>query len=107
MTVINYKPLSVNGAWQGRRFKTDEYKTFERDLLLMLPRMTMPPAPYSLRFEFGMSRLSDIDNPVKPTLDVLQKKYGINDRDVIELFVRKTTVKKGGEFIAFTIETVQ
>ena len=48
-----------------------------------------------------MSKLSDIDNPLKPFLDILQKKYGINDRDINELLVKKTVVKKGDEFIFF------
>ena len=34
---INIKPLSVNKAWQGKRFKTKKYKAFETELLLKLP----------------------------------------------------------------------
>jgi Holliday junction resolvase RusA-like endonuclease len=50
-----------------------------------------------------MSKLSDVDNPLKPFLDILQKKYKINDRDIEQLQVRKVVVKKGGEFIRFGI----
>ena len=39
---INLKPLSVNNAWQGKRFKTPEYNKFERDCLLMMPNMHIP-----------------------------------------------------------------
>jgi Holliday junction resolvase RusA-like endonuclease len=103
MTELKYKPLSVNEAWQGRRFKTDKYQKYERDLLFLLPKIAVPSPPYYIEFEFGMSKLSDLDNPVKPCLDILQKKYSINDRDVMEMRVKKIHVKKGQEFIRFQI----
>lgn len=103
MIKLNYKPVSVNQVWQGRRFKTDIYHKYERDLLLILPALKPPPPPYIVIIEFGMSKLSDIDNPIKPFLDILQKKYKINDRDIDELNVKKTIVKKGEEFIGFKI----
>lgn len=72
---IDIKPLSVNEAWQGKRFKTDAYKSYEKNLLLLLPRMAIPTGKMKVFFEFGLSNVcSDIDNPVKPFLDVLQKK---------------------------------
>ena len=40
---IKIKPLSVNDAWQGRRFKTDNYKKYERDLMLILPSSVVVP----------------------------------------------------------------
>lgn len=104
MIRIDYKPVSVNLVWQGRRFKTDAYHKYERDLLLILPKIITPLPPYSVSIEFGMSKLSDIDNPLKPFLDILQKKYNINDRDIIELKVKKKIVKKGQEYIAFKID---
>jgi Holliday junction resolvase RusA-like endonuclease len=106
MNIIKIKPLSVNTAFQGRKFKTKEYKQYEKDLLLMLPKLKICDAPYKITVEFAFSStLADIDNPLKPFLDVLQKKYNINDRDVYQLEVIKTVVKKGGEFIKFNIET--
>lgn len=104
MTTINYKPLSVNQVWQGRRFKTAAYSQYEKSMILLLPSMRMPSPPYSIDIEFGMSKLSDIDNPLKPFLDILQKKYHINDRDINKLSVYKTVVKKGDEFIKFDIK---
>lgn len=101
--MLKIKPLSVNEAWQGKRFKTEKYKKYEIDLLYLLPKLNIPEPPYRLEIEFGMSKLSDIDNPLKPFLDVLQKKYLINDRDVLELTVKKTLVKKELEFIDFKI----
>ena len=102
---IDYKPLSVNECWKGRRFKTDEYKRYERSLLFMLPKYSLPLKPFAVSLVFGLSTLNaDIDNPVKPLLDILQKKYGFNDRDIMSLRVVKRKVEKGSEFINFTIE---
>jgi Holliday junction resolvase RusA-like endonuclease len=103
---VNIKPLSVNLAWQGKRFKTPEYKRYEKAVLLMLPnKIDIPKPPFSLKIEFGLSsKLNDIDNGVKPFVDILQKKYGINDRDIYHLQVLKTIVGKGKEFIKFKIE---
>ena len=106
MISVNIKPLSVNNAWKGRRFKTMEYKSYERAVLLMLPkRIDIPEPPFSLNLEFGYSsKLADIDNGLKPFIDILQKKYGINDKDIYHLQVLKTIVKKGEEFVKFKIE---
>lgn len=102
---IDYKPLSVNEAWKGRRFKTDAYKIYELDLLFLLPKYDMPAKPFSVKLTLGLSTLNaDIDNPVKPLLDILQKKYGFNDRDIMELHVFKRKTEKGKEFINFSIE---
>ena len=57
---------------------------------------------------FGFSSSgSDIDNGLKPFLDCIQKKYGINDNKVYELNVKKEVVKKGNEFIEFKIKQLQ
>jgi len=104
MNKLHIKPLSVNECWQGKRFKTPGYKKYERDLLLMLPKKTFKFDKFSIEIEFGFSTiLADIDNPLKPFIDILQKKYAINDRDVYLLSVRKKVVPKGSEYIKFKI----
>lgn len=100
---ISIKPLSVNRAWQGRRFKTPAYVKYERDLLLMLPVLKLPEPPYEILLWFGISAASDGDNPLKPTLDILSKKYGFNDKLVHKFVIEKVVVKKGSEFIMFEI----
>lgn len=107
MTQIEIKPMSVNQAWQGKRFKTPKYKQYERDLLLMLPAIHLPEPPYFVFYEFGLSsKLSDWDNPIKPFQDILQKKYGFDDRDILKAEVVKTIVPKGKEYLKFNIETL-
>jgi len=101
---IDLKPLSVNAAWQGRRFKTNEYKQFERALLLLLPKMKIPEAPYEVFYEFGFSSpLSDLANPEKLVTDIICKKYSINDKDIFLMHLKKHIVPKGKEFIQFEI----
>lgn len=99
---LEVKPLSVNQAWQGRRFKTPKYKGFEHEVLLKLPYAKKQfKGDLRLDITFGFkSTLSDIDNGLKPILDVLQKKYGFDDRQIFELRVKKII---GKEFINIKI----
>lgn len=61
----------------------------------------------SVELTFGFSSVSsDIDNPLKPILDVLQKKYKFDDKQIFELNVKKEIVKKGDEFIELTINEI-
>src|SRR3990167_5374257 len=102
--ILKVKPLSVNGVWQGRRFKTDTYKTYETLLLYMLPKMQVSNDKLKLKICFGMSsKASDIDNPVKPFIDILQKKYGFNDKNIYRLEVEKQDVEKEQEFTEFEL----
>jgi len=103
---IDIKPLSVNQAWQGKRFKTPAYKRYERDVLLMLKPMAIPDGDLAIEITYGFSnRQSDVDNPTKLIVDILQKKYGFNDSRVTRLNLIKQQVKKGYEYIDFQIRT--
>ena len=104
---IEIKPLSVNEAWQGRRFKTEKYKNYEKLLLFSLPpsKTNWDKIPIDLTLSIGFSNVaSDIDNAVKPFIDVLQKRYKFNDKYIFRLIVEKEMVTKGKEFIKFTIK---
>jgi len=105
---IYIKPLSVNQVWQGKRYKTPKYKSYEKELLLMLPPIKINfKRDLSIHLTFGFSStLSDIDNPLKPILDVLQKKYRFDDKQIFELKVKKEIVKKGEEFIELKINEI-
>lgn len=99
------KPLSVNQVWQGKRFKTPAYKSYEKLLLLTLPDIELPQPPFTLHLEFGVSSsLSDWDNPIKPFQDVLQKRYGFDDKNIMVGIVHKVRIPKGEEYISFKIE---
>ena len=107
MHKINIKPLSVNEAWQGRRFKTPKYNRYINDILLTLPKLDLQFDKIQLDLKFGLSnKNADIDNPVKCFVDCLQKKYGFNDRLIYKMVVEKIDVKKGDEFIEFKIKQI-
>jgi hypothetical protein len=93
------KLLSVNEAWQGRRFKTKNYDAYQKTLLYTLPNEEINIIKsYYIIFIFNFSnKLSDWDNPIKPLQDILQKKYGFNDRDVHIALVFKNIVPKKDE----------
>lgn len=103
--IVKVKPLSVNQVWQGKRFKTQAYKQYEKEILLNLKPMNVEGGKLSLFLRFGLSsKNADIDNPVKPFVDCLQKRYGFNDRHIYKLIVEKVDVKKGDEFIEFELK---
>ena len=101
---VNIKPLSVNQCWRGRRFKTDKYKKYETDLLKMLLPVEIPEGRLKVYLKFGLSsKLADVDNPVKAFVDILQKRYNFNDKDIYKMLIVKEDVKKGDEYIDFKI----
>jgi len=107
MNTINIKPLSVNEAWQGRRFKTNKYKMWLTELSFILPKIVIPEGKLKVTYELGFSNAqSDIDNPVKCLTDALQFKYGFNDKMIYKLEVEKVIVPKGKEYISFDITSL-
>jgi len=106
MTIcIPVKPLSVNQAWKGKRFKTAEYKAYARNVKLLLPRgEVIPEGRLQVSFTFYLSNASaDWDNPVKPLQDVIFRFYGVNDSRIYRATVEKIIVPKGMEKTEITI----
>ncbi len=104
MYTVNIKPLSVNKAWQGRRYKTPAYRRYAQELQLILPQITLPEPPYSVIYHvYYSSNASDIDNFLKQFNDCLQKKYKFDDKHIYHIEVFKHVVKKGEEKIEFDI----
>jgi Holliday junction resolvase RusA-like endonuclease len=101
--------LSVNKAWQGKRFKSKDYINYEKEVLLKLhPHTFTVKHPIELNLMVGVSNMaSDADNVVKPFVDILQKKYGFDDKYIYRLVVEKVIVKKGAEFIEFFIKNYE
>jgi Holliday junction resolvase RusA-like endonuclease len=108
MIGLKIKPLSVNKAWKGKRYKTDEYKAYEKAVLLMLPNIEIPEGHLHVSLEFGFSnKASDLDNPIKPFIDILQKKYGFNDSRIYEYDLKKKKTIKGADYIMFDIKEAE
>jgi len=104
---IKIKPLSTNKAWSGRRFKSDEYKAYERTMGYLLPaHYPIPEGNLHVLIEAGFSnKASDLDNVCKQTLDILSKVYKFNDNRVYKITMEKKIVKKSDEYILFSIES--
>ena len=103
---LKIKPVSVNQCWKGRRFKTDIYKGFENEVFYRLPKGLLKSDKLRVKIEFGFSNKgADFDNPIKPLMDILQKKYeDFDDKQIYEAHIRKTIVPKGSEYIKFMFE---
>lgn len=105
---INIKPLSVNDAWKGRRFRTDSYKNYQNSMYYLLPNLDFPKGiKLELHINVGFSsKGSDLDNVCKPFQDILSKKYRFNDNQIYKLTMTKEIVKKGSEYIKFKIDVL-
>lgn len=108
MNQVDIKPMSVNQAWQGRRFKTPKYKAWREQISFMLPPVVeIPEGRMMLMVTFGVSsKLADMDNMLKPFIDALQDKYGFNDRQIYVGLVGKVDVPKGKEFIKWELQDI-
>ena len=94
--LIKIKPLSINTCFKGRHFKTKEYRDYEMEMFYLLNKWK--PKIYDkmeFRFTFGLRKNADIDNPLKPIIDILQKKYAFDDKNIMRLVVEKVIDKKG------------
>jgi len=102
---VKIKPMSVNQAWQGRRYKTPEYKAFRERLQWMLKDYVIPDGSLKLTIEFGVSNMAfDVDNGLKPFIDALQDRYDFNDNRITELIARKHKTTKGHEYINWSLQ---
>lgn len=106
MHKINIKALSVNNAWNGRRFKTQAYKDYETELYYQLPEININKnEKLSVHYIFGLSNCNaDGDNCIKQFQDIISKKYKFNDKNIYKWLIEKKIVKKGDEYISFLIE---
>jgi Holliday junction resolvase RusA-like endonuclease len=82
--VVKTKPLSNNALWKGRRFKSDAYETYEREMLFLLPRDVEKYRVEGVccvyyRFYIKTHKVSDVDNLIKGLQDILVKRGFIED----------------------------
>ena len=109
MITIPIKPLSVNQAWQGRRFKTAAYKAYARSVQLCLPRgLVIPDGRLEIRYTFYLSNsAADWDNPVKPLQDAVFSFYKVSDSRIYRATVEKIIVPKGMEKTEISIAAME
>lgn len=106
MQKIHIKPLSVNEAYTGKRFKTEAHREWSRRVGNMLPAIELPEPPYRIYLIFGFSsNASDWDNPIKAVQDCIAKAYKFNDKLIRAGVVETEIVPKGQEYFGFCIDT--
>lgn len=108
MHKINIKPLSVNQAYRGRRFATNDLKNYKRALAYLLPKLKIPKGKLGVSYEFGLSsKGADGDNLIKAFQDCLAEQYNFNDNKIYEWQVCKKDVPKGKEYVTFSINSLE
>lgn len=92
MIDITIKPLSINEAFEGRRFKTSKCKEYEDLLWYLLPKREMIRGMVRVDYRFFLKNHSkaDSDNLIKVLQDMLVKKKYIED----DRFIYYHTVAK-------------
>ena len=103
---VDIKPLSVNRAWQGRRFKTKDYLQYERDMEILLPRDNQhwdEPIQVTYMFYLKNAATTDVDNLIKPLQDILVR-TGIIANDRLIMSMVATKVKDRRDRVEITIE---
>ena len=104
---VRLKPLAVSKAWQGRRFKTQAYKCWQRDFCLLVGKQKPIRGNLSLTLELYLKndKMSDIDNTLKVIQDSMTLSGMIeDDRFIYELHAYK--YHSDEEFIRITIDTI-
>ncbi len=92
--VLKFKPLSVNKAWCGKRFKTPEYKNYEYSLLTLikLQKPVKVSGFVEVYYKFYIKEFSrsDVGNLEKLLTDIIVKAGMIDD----DRFIIKITLEK-------------
>lgn len=107
MIKIELKPVSVNEAFKGRRFKTEICEDYENDFFKVAPKREMIKGKIEIEYKFYMVNhgLSDYDNYIKITQDLLVKcGYIEDDRKIYKATIYKIPSKKN--YIEIKIRTM-
>lgn len=85
---IPVKPLSNNRMWQGKRFKTKDYKQYEYDCMWFMGAKKIT-GEVEIHYKFFIKNyaLSDVDNFLKPIQDIMVKSGIIEDDRKIKRIV--------------------
>ena len=91
-------PLSVNKAWQGRRFKSKYYKKYCEDVKELIPRNVKRfTGDVDIEYLFYLKyyKTTDADNLIKPLQDILVSAGVIeDDRKIIKYYIEKFPAKQ-------------
>ena len=107
------KPLSINIAYYRNKQKSSAYRLYEDEWQTYLAGLSMPDdiivkdMKFAITMNFGFSnKAADVDNPIKPLIDVMQNWMGFNDKQVYTVKAYKHLTKRGKEFTDIKIKQV-
>lgn len=109
MIKLEIKPMSVNKCWQGKRFKSREYRDYEHDVFLLLSilkpeRLLIGAIEIDYKFYLKSIWMSDLDNFAKPLTDILVKAQIIpDDRYIAKMTLEK--IKSKTDYIEISIKS--
>ena len=90
--IIPHKALSVNAAFQGRRFKTKEHKQYCRDVAILLPKDQRISGFVNVHYKFYLVnwKRTDGGNLEKCLTDILvTAKIIDDDRYIMQYIIEK------------------
>lgn len=107
------KPVSVNQAYYKNRARSRLYMDYIDGWQTYLCGHVIPEDidKKDMRFKvtihvgFG-NRASDLDNIVKPTVDIMAQWFGFDDKQVIHLEAFKHVVPRGSDYIYVKLREV-
>ncbi|EGR1951263.1 TPA: RusA family crossover junction endodeoxyribonuclease [Vibrio parahaemolyticus] len=101
--------MSTNDMYQGVKVKSAAYRRWEMQVARGLPDLELPKDKrLAVRAIVRYSnKASDLDNCCKSMLDVLQKRYKFDDKNVYVLKLYKVIVPKGQEGLTLKITELE
>lgn len=108
--LLQVPPLSINKAFQGRRFKSDLYTQFEKDVTKILVPCSDPvdKTEMFVHYVYHIKNygMTDTANMEKVLTDMLVKRgYLLDDRYIRAIYQRKERLQPGeDEWIDIIIE---
>lgn len=101
------KALSTNKIYAGVKRRSYHYKNFRKKVFKLLaeyPKDVALSGNLRMTLSVGFSSpLSDLSNAVKAIEDLVMEYYGLNDRYIVDIGMKKYLVYKGDEFIHLTL----
>lgn len=94
---LQIRPLSVNSIWQGRRYRTSEFKAWQDLVLYNLEKQDELRGELAVKLDFYLPNAGriDLDNLLKGIIDCFQKRgYFKNDNKITYLEARKWKSKE-------------
>lgn len=104
--ILDIKPMSVNTAWKGKKYKTKDYSDYENHMLWLLKsyKECKPQKYYGIVISWHSkdAMRSDLDNIIKPFMDCLVKSEIVkDDRYCMEIHIEK--IKSNKDYIDFKV----